>query len=162
MLLPIKRCRGTLQCHRNKLTRRAGQSSPLLLVTSSHRTMQGQRSLGRGRKSPTNTGAVACSRAGSLGMREEIQVPGEGQEQGETSFMSRRQQRRDKLISGDCLQTGFFQEAGFSDGTCLGCSPQGKDRPLQATAPTCFLGGCGRRHVFPGPGSVSICGNLEK
>lgn len=43
--------------------------------------MQGQRSLGRGRKSPTDIGAVACSRAVRLGMQEEIQAPGGGQEQ---------------------------------------------------------------------------------
>ena len=38
--------------------------------------VRGHRSLGRSRKSPTNTGAVTCSKAGCLGVREEIQRPG--------------------------------------------------------------------------------------
>lgn len=78
---PIKHCRGTLQCHCNKLTRRAGRSQPL---DPCHfkRDDAGTMQPWRGRKSPTNIGAVAFSRAGGLGMREEIQVPGEGQEQG--------------------------------------------------------------------------------
>ena len=39
----------------------------------------GWRSIGRGRKSPANIGAVACSKADGFGVQEEIQHPG-GQE----------------------------------------------------------------------------------
>lgn len=80
--IPSNAAEGHCNVTATSLPEGQGGPSPLLLVTSGRGTMQGQCSLGRGRKSPTNIGAVACSRTGGLGMQEEIQVPGGGQEQG--------------------------------------------------------------------------------
>lgn len=80
--IPSNATEGHCNVTATSLPERQGGPSPLLLVTSGHRTMQGQCSLGTGRKSPTDIGAVACSRAGGLGIQEEIQAPEGGQEQG--------------------------------------------------------------------------------
>lgn len=80
--IPSNAAGGHCNVTATSLPERQGGPSPLLLVTSGRRMMEGQCSLGRGRKSPTNIGAVACSRASGLGMQEEIQAPGGGQELG--------------------------------------------------------------------------------
>lgn len=66
--------------------------------------LRGRRSLGRGSKSPANIRAVSCSKAGGLGVQEEIQCPGRAGVKGGTSFLRRRQSGRDKLLLGACLQ----------------------------------------------------------